>query len=47
VSLTGPAYGENPVADRLMETAGYELIFSNFTIQRINPDSGGGKQHVG
>jgi peptidoglycan/xylan/chitin deacetylase (PgdA/CDA1 family) len=37
VSLTGPAYGENPASDRLVETAGYDLIFSNFSIQRLNP----------
>lgn len=35
VSLTGPSYGENPVTDRLIEEAGYELVLSNFRVQRI------------
>ncbi|MBV9912412.1 MAG: polysaccharide deacetylase family protein, partial [Sinobacteraceae bacterium] len=35
VSLTGPAYGENVVTDRLIDEAGYELVLSNFRIQRI------------
>ncbi|MBV9697957.1 MAG: polysaccharide deacetylase family protein [Gammaproteobacteria bacterium] len=35
VSLTGPAYGENAVTDRLIDEAGYELVLSNFRIQRI------------
>ncbi len=37
VSLTGPPYGENPAIDVLIQTAGYNLIFSNFSIQRIAP----------
>ncbi len=36
VSLTGPAYGENPVVDRLIRDAGYDFVFSNFSIQRIH-----------
>jgi peptidoglycan/xylan/chitin deacetylase (PgdA/CDA1 family) len=36
VSLTGPAYGENPAADHLIKAAGYDLIFSNFSIQRVH-----------
>ena len=35
VSLTGPAYGENPAIDGLIDAAGYGLVFSNFRIQRI------------
>ena len=35
VSLTGPAYGEDPTTDRLVEAAGFEFVFSNFRIQRI------------
>ena len=35
VSLTGPAYGENPATDRLIDEAGYDFVFSNFRIQRI------------
>jgi peptidoglycan/xylan/chitin deacetylase (PgdA/CDA1 family) len=35
VSLTGPAYGENPAIDRLIDKAGYDFAFSNFRIQRI------------
>ncbi len=35
VSLTGPAYGENPAIDRLIDSAGYDFVFSNFRIQRI------------
>ena len=35
VSLTGPAYGENPAIDRLIDAAGYDFVFSNFRIQRI------------
>ena len=35
VSLTGPAYGETPAIDRLIDKAGYDFVFSNFRIQRI------------
>ncbi len=35
VSLTGPAYGENASTDRLIEAAGYDFVFSNFSIQRL------------
>ena len=35
VSLTGPAYGEDAVTDRLIDEAGFEFVFSNFRIQRI------------
>ena len=35
VSLTGPAYGENEVTDRLIDEAGYELVLSNFRIQKV------------
>ncbi len=35
VSLTGPAYGETPTIDRLIDAAGYDFVFSNFRIQRI------------
>ena len=34
-SLTGPAYGEHPEADRLIDEAKYDFVFSNFRIQRI------------
>ncbi len=37
VSLTGPPYGEDAVTDRLIDAAGFELVFSNFRIQRIRP----------
>jgi peptidoglycan/xylan/chitin deacetylase (PgdA/CDA1 family) len=33
--LMGAAYGENPVADTLVDRAGYEFLFSNFRIQRL------------
>lgn len=39
VSLTGPAYGENPATDRLIDAAGYDFVFSNFRIQRIHAKS--------
>ena len=35
VSLTGPPYGENASTDRLIEAAGYDIVFSNFRIQRL------------
>ncbi|MBV9910932.1 MAG: polysaccharide deacetylase family protein, partial [Sinobacteraceae bacterium] len=35
VSLTGPAYGENPVTDRLIDEGGYELVLSNFRMQKV------------
>ena len=35
VSLTGPAYGEDPATDALIDEAGFEFVFSNFRIQRI------------
>lgn len=35
VSLTGPAYGEDATTDRLVEAGGFEFVFSNFRIQRI------------
>ena len=35
VSLTGPAYGETPAIDKLINEAGYEYVLSNFLIQRI------------
>ena len=41
VSLTGPAYGENPATDRLIDAAGYEFVFSNFRIQRVRARAGG------
>ncbi len=34
-SLTGPPYGQNPGTDRLIAGAGYDFVFSNFKIQRI------------
>ena len=37
VSLTGPAYGENPAIDALIQQAGYEFVFSNYRIQRVRP----------
>jgi len=40
VSLTGPAYGENAAADRLIQAAGYDFVVSNFSIQRIRPGKG-------
>ena len=40
VSLTGPAYGENPATDSLIDAAGYDFVFSNFLIQRIRAKSG-------
>jgi peptidoglycan/xylan/chitin deacetylase (PgdA/CDA1 family) len=35
VSRGGPAYGEHAPTDRLIETAGYQFVFSNFRIQRL------------
>ncbi len=34
-SLSGTPYGENPRADHLIKTAGYQFIFSNLKIQRL------------
>ncbi len=36
VSLTGPAYGENPAIDQLIQEAGYDTVLSNYRIQRIS-----------
>lgn len=33
--LMGGAYGENPLADALVDRAGYEFLFSNFRVQRL------------
>lgn len=33
--LMGGAYGENPLADTLVDRAGYEFLFSNFRVQRL------------
>lgn len=33
--LMGAAYGENPPADALVDRAGYEILFSNFRVQRL------------
>ena len=41
VSLTGPAYGENPATDRLIDAAGFDFVFSNFRIQRIRAKQNG------
>ena len=35
VSRGGPAYGEHPETDRLIDAAGYRFVFSNFKVQRI------------
>lgn len=35
VSLGGPAYGEDPSTDRLIDLAGYQMVFSNLRIQRL------------
>lgn len=40
VSLTGPAYGEDALTDRLVREAGFEFVFSNFRIQRISDPHG-------
>jgi len=34
-SLSGAAYGEYSVADRLIDAAGYRFVFSNLKIQRL------------
>ena len=34
-SLTGPPYGEYPVSDKLVLAAGYDFVFSNYRIQRV------------
>ena len=34
--LFGHAYGEAPLADRYINEAGYEFLFSNFMIQRLS-----------
>ena len=33
--LFGGAYGENPLADAVLDGAGYDFLFSNFRIQRL------------
>lgn len=33
--LSGGRYGENPAADRFVDSAGYDFLFSNFAIQRL------------
>jgi peptidoglycan/xylan/chitin deacetylase (PgdA/CDA1 family) len=33
--LMGAPYGENPFADRLVDRAGYEFLFSNFRVQKL------------
>ena len=33
--LMGGAYGENPLADSMVDRAGYEFLFSNFRVQRL------------
>jgi len=43
VSLTGPPYGESSVTDHLIQSAGYEFVFSNFQIQKIRAGEGDGK----
>jgi peptidoglycan/xylan/chitin deacetylase (PgdA/CDA1 family) len=35
VSLFGPAYGETPAVDKLIDEARYDFVFSNYRIQRI------------
>ena len=40
VSLTGPAYGEDPLTDGLVDEAGFEFVLSNFRIQRIGVTRG-------
>jgi peptidoglycan/xylan/chitin deacetylase (PgdA/CDA1 family) len=35
VSYAGPAYGEHVAADRMIDKAGYQFVFSNFQIQRL------------
>ena len=39
VSLTGPAYGETPAIDQLINEARYDFVCSNFRIQRIRAKS--------
>jgi hypothetical protein len=39
-SRTGPAFGEVPEIDRCVEAAGYDLIFSNFRIQKLGSANG-------
>ncbi len=39
VSLFGPAYGETPAVDHLIDEAGYDFVFSNYRIQRIRASS--------
>lgn len=34
-SRSGPSYGEHAPSDRLIDTAGYQFVISNFQIQRI------------
>jgi hypothetical protein len=35
-SLTGPAAGEFPATDAMVAKAGYDFVFSNYRIQRVN-----------
>ena len=41
--LFGSAYGKTPVADRHIDRAGYEFLFSNFMVQRLKLSGGGSK----
>jgi hypothetical protein len=35
VSYGGPVYGAHPDTDRLIDSAGYQFVFSNLKIQRL------------
>ena len=35
VSYGGPAYGSDPVSERLLQAAGYQFVISNLKLQRI------------
>ena len=37
VSLGGPEYGNDDATDRLIDLAGYQLVFSNLRVQRLRP----------
>lgn len=37
VSYGGPPYGEDALTDRLIDQAGYQMVFSNLKIQRLRP----------
>lgn len=46
VSFGGPAYGEHPPSDALIDEAGYQFVVSNYRIQRLRDQEGSGPQRT-